>query len=61
MVSTLKNKQTNLAGKVNNKFWHWLRAGNLKEETKGIVWDAKDQALRIKTYTARIGFAVPLQ
>ena len=34
--------------------WNWIRTGELKKETEGLIFAAQDQALRINTIKARI-------
>ena len=34
--------------------WDWIRTGELKKETEGIIFAAQDQALRTKAVKARI-------
>ena len=34
--------------------WNWIRTGELKKETKGLIFAAQDQALRTNTVKARI-------
>ena len=34
--------------------WNWIRTGELKKETEGLIFAAQDQALRINAVKARI-------
>ena len=34
--------------------WNWIRTGEMKKETEGLIFAAQDQALRTNAITARI-------
>ena len=43
-----------IVGLASGKTWNWLRKGDLKKETEGLIIAAQDQSLRTNAFKARV-------